>query len=191
MASEQSIAIPKLFTVDSLAKRELGRLLAKIRPAGLTECWEWTSSTKNGYGILHFRGKHVYVHRLVYAWLHGPLPLGRGKHVLQIDHMCRNRLCCNPCHLRLVSPRENVLSSNGVSAIASRKTHCPKGHPLDGINACNGKRFCKTCQRAYDRKRRKTEHRKAAARDYYQRNREVVIARVSARAKRLRLSGST
>jgi hypothetical protein len=27
---------------------------------------------------------------------------------LQIDHLCRNRRCCNPVHLEMISASENI-----------------------------------------------------------------------------------
>lgn len=43
---------------------------------------------------------------------------------------------------------------NGTHPAAS-KTACKRGHPLDGINATSGTRYCKTCAKA---RRRKTSY---------------------------------
>ncbi len=173
------------FTVTSLTDRELNRLFSKIRLDPGMGCWEWTASGKNGYGNFYFRGVGTYVHRLMYAWVYSQIPNGCGKSVPTIDHICQNRRCCNPFHLRLISQRENILAGNGVSAIAARTTHCKHGHLLDGVRS-TGKRFCKTCVREFDRRRQGTEHRKAKAREYYWHNREACLARVKARKERLK-----
>lgn len=70
-------------------------------------CWEWEgSTTKAGYGQI-FNGSPgqnsmTYTHRLAYELLVGPIPDG-----LEIDHLCRNKVCCNPAHLEPVTPAEN------------------------------------------------------------------------------------
>lgn len=44
----------------------------------------------------------VRVHRLVYYHYHGPFP-----QAMQVDHVCRNRLCCEISHLVMVGPHEH------------------------------------------------------------------------------------
>lgn len=70
-------------------------------------CWNWTgSATKSGYGQIFTGGPGVnrmsYTHRLAYELLVAPIPDG-----LEIDHLCRNQLCCNPKHLEPVTVFEN------------------------------------------------------------------------------------
>jgi hypothetical protein len=60
-------------------------------------CWNWTAAkTTDGYGSLWNRESRraVYTHRYSYELNVGPIPDG-----LTIDHLCRNRACCNPDHL--------------------------------------------------------------------------------------------
>lgn len=48
---------------------------------------------------------------------------------MAIDHICRNRRCCNPDHLRQVSFYENTIyNSLGCSAVNKLKTSCNRGH---------------------------------------------------------------
>ena len=84
------------------------------------ECWEWTKSIHvSGYGIYASKKKNRLVHRIVYSALVGPL-----KDKLVIDHLCRNRRCCNPKHLRQVTQKENILnktkSNNTIRKIFKR-----------------------------------------------------------------------
>ena len=61
---------------------------------------------------------------------------------MQLDHLCRERACCNPAHLEPVTQAENIRRGEAV------KTHCPQGHPYEGDNLyidSRGKRRCKTC----------------------------------------------
>ena len=100
-----------------------------IDPA--TGCWVWTAYRYNGYGRFGLRhGKIVRAHRVSYEWHIGPIPVW-----MVIDHVCRNRACVNPAHLRVVTRRENnLVNSDGPPAINAMKTHCPRGHLLTGDN---------------------------------------------------------
>lgn len=73
-------------------------------------CWIWTGEiNRNGYGRVWHQGKRLMTHRVVYTLLVGEIPDG---HVL--DHLCRNRPCCNPAHMDPVTIQENTLRGNAV-----------------------------------------------------------------------------
>ena len=113
-------------------------------------CIIWTGYARtNGYGVTYLRGRVVSTHRVAYAAQHGGIPEG-----MQLDHLCRVTLCVNPDHLEAVTARENNRRSNSATAVHARKTHCPKGHPLDGPEAdladspsatAGGFRICRKC----------------------------------------------
>jgi|SRR5688500_12907487 len=110
-----------------------------VSPSG---CWCWTGCySHNGYGLAKLNGSMTATHRAAYAALVGPVPPGK-----QLDHLCRNRACCNPAHLEPVSPRENVLRGMGRSATNAQKETCPRGHRYDYVNV-NGQRGCSECNR--------------------------------------------
>lgn len=67
-------------------------------------CWEWPVGSVTQYGNIHVDGKCRKAHRVIYEMLVQPIPAG-----MQIDHLCRVRKCCNPAHLEVVTPSENVL----------------------------------------------------------------------------------
>lgn len=113
-----------------------------------TGCLNWTGPVvHNGYGQIGYQENKqkrlVRVHRLAYELAKGPIPEG-----MQIDHLCRNRRCCNPAHLEAVTPKVNTLRGNSPSAQHARKTHCPKGHPYNEANTrlSRGKRYCWLCR---------------------------------------------
>lgn len=118
------------------------RFWAKVHvPSNPLDCWEWTAATSGGgYGVIQMaKGKRQYAHRLSYELSMGTI--GQG---LEIDHLCRNRVCVNPLHLQAVPASVNTRRRPDRSV-----THCPQGHPYSGDNLYEykGRRYCRTCQR--------------------------------------------
>lgn len=86
---------------------------------------EWTGVVNNkGYGVVRVGDTTTTAHRATWFVAYGPIPEG-----MQVDHLCRNRLCINPDHLELVTGAENYGRSPRVQV-----THCPAGHPYAGDN---------------------------------------------------------
>lgn len=116
-------------------------------------CWVWQGAIDEGYGVIsNIEGdkKTHRVHRFVMSLI---------QHVPKefvIDHACRNRGCCNPTHLRIVTRRQNTLeNSNGNAATNSKKTHCKNGHEFDQKNTYKRKnknqRRCRLCHNEGER----------------------------------------
>ena len=118
-----------------------------------TGCWEHElKAMPSGYRQVQYASIRVVLHRLVYEQLRGPIPDG-----LQIDHLCRNRGCCNPDHLEPVTGRVNTLRGETVTAANAAKTHCPQGHAYESENLYvypNGSRCCRECRREIQRRYR-------------------------------------
>lgn len=110
-------------------------------------CWEWMGSIDGkGYGRFHI-GNHKYAKAHRYA-----LSLTQDLHPqLVVDHICRNRSCVNPNHLRQVTKTVNSLENSiGTGAINKKKTHCKYGHIFDAQNTgynLYGNRWCKACNK--------------------------------------------
>jgi hypothetical protein len=82
----------------------LTRLLSRIEIDPETGCWEWQGAkATKGYGLFRGDGPMVRTHRYSYEHLVGPIPDG-----LTLDHLCRNRACCNPEHLEPCTAVENI-----------------------------------------------------------------------------------
>ena len=136
--------------INNVNSKTIDRLFQKIDIDKNTNCWKWTGSLNNGYGEVRIN-KHLYrVHRFMYAWLVTSIPNGKGENIPVLDHICNNRCCCNPDHLRLVSDKENILRGNGITAKKHRQTHCKNGHLLP--LPINGHRRCMICHREWNRK---------------------------------------
>jgi hypothetical protein len=142
-----------------------------VAPSG---CWLWTGPVStSGYGHVQLGSRidksrrKVLAHRFFYETFVGSIKAG-----LQIDHLCKCRLCVNPAHLEAVTPRTNIQRSvrptcpkghrnfrirNGqrrcnicypiYSPHNRMKTHCPRGHPYDTVKK-NGSRTCSICHAA-------------------------------------------
>lgn len=123
------------------------RIQNKIMPCPTTGCWLWIGlSMPTGYGCVNLNGRRWYCHRLMYHLLVGEISNG-----LHCDHLCRNRICCNPLHIEPVTPRENLLRSPITNAsIGIKKTHCKRGHEFTSDNTllkCVGsRRECRICR---------------------------------------------
>lgn len=122
-------------------------------------CWNWTGAkTDRGYGtVAAWDGrKTAYIHRAFYEEFVGPIPDG-----LVVDHLCDNRICCNPAHLAVTTARANIERS---PRFAGNWTHCSNGHEWTAENTYirpdTGHRQCRACGRERDRRRgRSRSHR--------------------------------
>lgn len=118
----------------------------------------WSQATKSGacllwrdlpsnckyYGQFRFMGKYALAHRVAYMLTHHTA-IPKDKH---IDHLCRVRVCVNPEHLEIVTPKENVMRGIGITARNAQKTECSRGHALSGENLMmvDDTRQCKKCR---------------------------------------------
>lgn len=140
----------------SLTEAELERLWAGFTP-NESGCWIWNGRTyPTGYGRFHLGGDSTYTHRVMYMAFVDAIPTG-----MHTDHLCRVRECCNPEHLEVVTPRENIMRSpTAQAAINASKTHCKRGHPLSGNNVqiTDGGRRCRTCALTASRERYAADH---------------------------------
>ena len=73
------------------------------------DCWNWKMALgKNGYAEFHValhKPQRVLAHRFAFEISVGDIP--KGSH---IDHICGNRACVNPYHLRLVTNQQNCFN---------------------------------------------------------------------------------
>lgn len=145
-----------MITVTDLALPS--RVIAGINPLGGIpdsparpvdgECWVWTRNTyPSGYGRCWINGENRGVHQIVFEAHFGV----RSDRERFIDHICRNRRCCNPEHLELVTPLGNQLSA--------QRDHCVNGHEFTPENTHRPAsrpttRVCRACGREKARRHR-------------------------------------
>ena len=127
------------------------RLMAKV--SDTENCWTWVGSKHPaGYGQMWNGVRVEQAHRISFRIFNGEIPAG-----FEIDHICRNRGCVNPDHLRAVTHRENMRASDALMGVNARKTSCKRGHPLAGDNlfvSVQGARQCRECLRMHARNAR-------------------------------------
>lgn len=135
----------------------LGRIASRI---SVTDggCWECAYALdSSGYPQVSYLSRMELTHRVMFVAAKGVIPTA-----LQIDHLCRNRKCCNPDHLEAVSPRENGLRGDTIQARNAAVTHCPHGHAYGPDNAFpsdlkRGKfRRCRACHLAREKPRQRS-----------------------------------
>lgn len=124
----------------------VARFWQKVSKGQPSECWIWTAAQSgDGYGRFYAGGRLHNAHRVSVLLAGQDIPDG-----MVVDHLCRNRLCVNPSHLRVVTNEDNLKAEGSLAAarIASEKTHCKRGHALNGDNlriSSKGRRRCLAC----------------------------------------------
>jgi hypothetical protein len=86
-----------------------------------TPCVTYSGPLLRGYGTCAIKRDVFLNHRLVLRFFRGNgLPKTKV-----VDHLCQNRACCNPLHLKLVSNAANARRNRWAL-----RTECAQGHDL-------------------------------------------------------------
>lgn len=120
-------------------KHSLAEAIRRSVVVEATGCWRWTRFIdKDGYGRFTWKREVRQAHRFAYRAFRGPIPDG-----LTIDHVCRNRACCNPDHLEAVTRAVNTMRAKVA------RTRCMHGHEFTPLNTYvyKGARQCRECNR--------------------------------------------
>lgn len=134
---------------------------------GKGPCWEWlagksskrtaSGTTVYSYGTFFLEGRARRAHCVSYEHYIGPVPEG-----LELDHLCKFKICVNPLHLEAVTHKENVNRCGSLAgAKASSEARAAATHCNSGLHKWTeettrtdkrGQRACRPCERS--RKRR-------------------------------------
>jgi hypothetical protein len=86
------------------AKADKAGPLPDHRP-DLGPCWDWTGAVdkRSGYGRFRIEGRTRQAYKVAW-WLEvGTVPDG-----LDLDHLCRRRICVRPSHLEPATRSQNI-----------------------------------------------------------------------------------
>lgn len=154
--------------IRSNPERYMQRIRSRVTVTAMgygSPCWiSNRADNMGGYTKIGIFNVTYLVHRLAYELTYGDVP-----HGLVIDHLCRNRACCNPAHLEAVTHRTNLVRGDTFAASQVAQTHCRAGHPFTADNTYRRSdrtgRLCRTCGRENARRYRREKRLGLASED--------------------------
>lgn len=116
--------------MNALSMLDIARFWSKAEVRGTQFCWEWKAKTSaNGYGRFSIGASYYGAHRVALA-----LHLGTYDRIASegpndlVLHICDNRKCVNPFHLRYGTSLENQQDC----ADRGRMRRCPSRGEQNG-----------------------------------------------------------
>lgn len=93
------------------ARNDESGLWLLVDRKGPDECWPWKGTNNNGYGRVMIDGRSYYAHRVIFD-LANPGVITKSSPIQRkgpgfLMHLCDNRICCNPAHLKVATIKEN------------------------------------------------------------------------------------
>jgi len=100
----------KLLNISSnykikLSEENIERFWSRVNIKGINDCWKWLGTiASTGYGKICISSKQCLAHRISFQ-IDNPNICLDGT---IIRHLCNNRLCVNPNHLKIGSQQDNM-----------------------------------------------------------------------------------
>lgn len=157
--------IEAIKVLDYINEQSLKKFWDKVNiPDNRSQCWIWTGATKdknteNHYGVINLphnvedKYSTIAAHRFSYVVAHGTEPKAT------IDHLCFNKSCVNPSHLRDLSWSENAALHEYHSLGQCRNGHTRTKHNTT-YQRGDDKPLCLDCSRLTDKARYKEKYAK-------------------------------
>jgi len=145
----KSISESKRVEIEGFDESFISRFWSQVDKTD--NCWNWIGAKhEQGYGLIKSGETSLRAHRISVLMSGREIPDG-----CNVDHLCKNTSCVNPDHLEVVTPKENTLRGEGITAKNAKKTHCVHGHEFTEESTKVRKnddgsisRVCLMCQRS-------------------------------------------
>lgn len=86
----------------------IDKIKSKVIMCNESGCWNFQGwDDGKGYKKISVNGIAQYVHRVMFEYYHKPL-----KYKQEVEHICNNRSCCNPSHLKQGTRLTNMREMN-------------------------------------------------------------------------------